>query len=67
MMEYPPFEALGITPDYLTFGASAMRNMFDAWCARPTVRALPVARRRAYNRTSRLSWASRTRQSKRLA
>lgn len=35
---YPAFDSLGIAPDYLTFGRSAMRSLHDyGWSTRPVM------------------------------
>lgn len=58
--DYPTFEVLGTTPDYLLIGASAMRNLIAYGHVRPTVRSLSDVQRREYDRVTRKSWAGRT-------
>ena len=57
--EYPTFETLNITPDYLLIGASAMHHLVIYGHVRPTVRALPAEKRREYDRVRRAAWAGR--------
>lgn len=62
MMHYPPFEALGIAPDFLTFGRNAMDNLIArGYLDAPAraVRSLAPEERRAYDRTQRRNWAGR--------
>lgn len=47
-MRYPKFETLHITPDFLTFGASAMRALYDAGWAIPIVQELTTEERAEY-------------------
>ena len=64
--DYPTFESLDITPDYLLIGASAIRNLIAYGHVRPAVRSLSDVQRREDDRKTRSAWAGRRTKGRRI-